>query len=191
MEKSYLYIVLTRTNTVISRLIQLFKNDEYTHAAISLDKELNYMYSFSRRNTYNPFIGRLKKEDINEGIYKFCDTLPGAIIEIEVSKEQYEKAKALLGHFISNSSLYKYNYMGLLHNLVNKPTSSDYRFLCSEFVYHILKESDITDFKIPRNLVRPQDLINIEGRMVYEGNLKEINSRNQKVFLRASEMSWK
>jgi hypothetical protein len=177
MEKNYLYIVLTRTNTMISRLIQLFKNDEYTHAAISLDKELNYMYSFSRRNTYNPFIGRFKKEDIKEGLYKFCDTLPGVIIEIEVSREQHEKAKALLEHFISNSSLYKYNYKGLLDSLLNKPASSDDRFLCSEFVYHILKESGIIDFNISRNLVRPQSLLNIEGQLIYKGNLKEIKSR--------------
>jgi hypothetical protein len=174
MEKYYLYIVLTRTNTVMSNLIRIFKNDEYTHAAISLDKELNHMYSFGRRNTYNPFIGRFRKEDINEGVYKFCNTLPGAIIEVEVSKQQYEKAKALFEHFISNSHLYKYNYKGLAHSLLNKPVYSDYSFLCSEFVYHILKESGIADLKISRNLVRPQSLLNIEGRMIYKGNLKEI-----------------
>jgi hypothetical protein len=181
MEKNYLYVVLTRTNTVISRLIQLFKNDEYTHAAISLDKELNYMYGFSRRKTYNPFIGRFKKEDINEGLYKFCDTLPGAIIEIEVSKEQYERAKALLDHFISNSSLYKYNYMGLLHSLFNKSAFYNDRFLCSEFVYHILNESGIIDFNISRNLVRPQSLLNIEGRIIYKGNLRKIKFPNKKL----------
>ena len=49
MERFYLYIVLTRTNTVMSKLIQIFKNYEYTHAAISLDKGLNQMYSFGRR----------------------------------------------------------------------------------------------------------------------------------------------
>jgi hypothetical protein len=180
MEKMHLYIVLTRTDTVISRLIQLIKNDEYTHASISLDKELNYMYSFSRRNTYNPFIGRFRKEDINEGLYKLCDTLQGVIIEVEVSREQHEKAKALLDHFITNSSYYKYNYMGLLYNLLNKPASRDDRFLCSEFVYHILKESGIADFNISKNLVRPQDLAGIEGRIVYKGNLKEIKSRKNK-----------
>lgn len=180
MEKMHLYIVLTRTDTVISRLIQLIKNDEYTHASISLDKELNYMYSFSRRNTYNPFIGRFRKEDINEGLYKLCDTLHGVIIEVDVSREQHEKAKALLGHFITNSSYYKYNYMGLLYNLLNKPASRDDRFLCSEFVYHILKESGIADFNISKNLVRPQDLAGIEGRIVYKGNLKEIKSRKNK-----------
>jgi hypothetical protein len=178
MEKNYLYIVLTRTNTMISRLIQLFKNDEYTHASISLEKDLNFMYSFARRNAYNPFVGRFKKEDINEGVYKFCDTLPGVIIEIEVSIEQYKRAKELLDHFIFNSRLYKYNYKGLLYSLLSKPAISDDRFLCSEFVYHILNKSGIADIKTPRNLVRPQSLLNIEGKIIYEGNLKELTLRN-------------
>lgn len=137
------------------------------------------MYSFGRKNTYNPFIGVFRKEDINKGVYKLCNTLPGVITEIEVSKEQYEKAKALLDYFISNSALYKYNYKGLLYSLFNKPECSENRFLCSEFVYHILKECGIADLKISRNLVRPQSLLNIEGRVVYNGNLKEIKlSRN-------------
>ena len=43
MEKRCLYIVLTRTNTVISKLIHVIKNDEYTHAAIAFDRELDHM----------------------------------------------------------------------------------------------------------------------------------------------------
>ncbi|WP_228107927.1 hypothetical protein [Terrisporobacter petrolearius] len=192
MEKYYLYIVLTRTNTVMSKLIRIFKDDEYTHAAISLDKELNHMYSFGRRNTYNPFIGRFRKEDINEGVYKFCNILPGAIIEIEVSKQKYEKAKLLLDHFISNSDIYKYNYKGLVHSLLNKAVCSDNRFLCSEFVYYILNESGVADLKISRNLVRPQSLLNIEGKMIYKGDLKEIKLPENKLYIegiRAGRMS--
>ncbi len=182
MEKHCLYIVLTRTNTVMSRLIKFFTKDQYTHASISLDKELNHMYSFGRSTTYNPLIGRFKKEDINEGIYKFWDTLPGAIIEVEVSKDQYEVAKEILEKFIENSELYKYNYRGLIHCLLNKEVLSENRFLCSEFVYHILKESGAVDLKISRNLVRPQSLFNIEGNLVYEGNLKEIKVKKNNTF---------
>ena len=57
MDKYCLYIVLTSLNTVIARLIWIIKKDEFTHAAISLDKQLEYMYSFGRKYTYNPFIG--------------------------------------------------------------------------------------------------------------------------------------
>lgn len=174
MDNYYLYIILTRTNTVLSKFIHFLKKDEYTHAAISLHKELDHMYSFGRRNTYNPFIGRFKKENINRGVYRFCNTLPGAIIELKVSKQQYEKTQVLLNHFIFNSHIYKYNYKGLLYSLVNKPVCNENRFLCSEFVYYILRESGVANLGISRNLVRPQSLLNIEGKIIYKGNLKEL-----------------
>lgn len=175
MEKCYLYIVLTRTNTVISRLIQFSKHDEYTHASISLDRELKHMYSFGRRTTYNPLIGRFRRENLNEGVYRLCRRLPGVIIELEVSKEQYEKVRTVLGEFISNSARYKYNYKGLLYSLLNKPMCCENRFLCSEFVYYVLKESGIVDLKVSRNLVRPQTLLNLKGRIIYVGDLKKMD----------------
>src|SRR5690554_939767 len=76
-----IYIVLTRTNTILSRLISIIKNDEYTHASISLNKDLNYMYSFGRKNKYNPFIGRFVKENIDEGVYGWHKKLKGLVIE--------------------------------------------------------------------------------------------------------------
>jgi len=64
------------------------------------------MYSFGRRNTYNPFVGSLKKRISTKEYIRFVNTFAGAIIEVEVSEEQYVKAKVLLEHFISNSHLY-------------------------------------------------------------------------------------
>lgn len=51
MDKAHLYVVLTRTNTVISRLIHLVTRDEYTHAALALDRDLKEMYSFAQIHT--------------------------------------------------------------------------------------------------------------------------------------------
>ena len=161
MEKRYLYIVLTRPNT---------------HASISLNKGLDEMYSFARKYTYNAFIGIFKCENINKGLYKVHKVLPGLIMEVEVSKEQYEKVQEILESFIANSHRYKYNYKGLLYSAFNKEACNDYRFMCSEFVYHLLKESQIADFKIARNLVRPQSLLNIRNRVIFKGNLKELES---------------
>lgn len=188
MEKYFLYIVLTRTNTVISKVIQWVKKDEYTHAAIALDEELNYMYSFGRKYSYFPFIGRFKQEDLNTGLYKFNKGLPVMIMELEVSRQQYEDAKGLLDQFIANRHLYKYNYKGLLHCLLNKSASCDHRFLCSEFVYYILKESGATDLEMPRNLVRPQSLLNLKSRIVYQGTIRNLhyqkrNSGSREVLL--------
>lgn len=173
MEKCCLYIVLVRTNTIISRIIHFVKNDEYTHAAISLDKNLDNMYSFGRKYTYYPFIGRFRQEEIYKGLYKTQKRLPGVIMEVEVSEQQYRKAVSLLNRFISNRNSYKYNYRGLLYSLLNKPLCYDDRFLCSEYVYYILNESGIADFNRPRNLVSPQDLLKLKSRLLFKGDLKQ------------------
>ncbi len=172
MENRKIYIVLTRTKTILSRMIGIIKNDEYTHASISLDRCLDRMYSFGRRYTYNPFLGRFVKENFSEGVYGKHDNLYGLVMEIEVSYEQYRKVENLINEFILNKDLYKYNYMGLINCLLNRESCNDNRFLCSEFVYYILNKSGIIDFNKPSNLVRPQDLLNINGRIAFNGNLK-------------------
>lgn len=178
MEKYYLYVLLTRTNTIISKLIHNFTNDQYTHAAISLDKDLSRMYSFGRKYTKNPFLGRFRKETLDTGVYKFHKNLPGLIMEIEVTKQQYQHVESMINHFIENKDLYKYNYPGLIYGLFNKETHYEHRFLCSEFVYYLLNESSIVDFHLPRNLIRPQNLLDLHGTIIYEGNLKEIEFEN-------------
>jgi hypothetical protein len=173
MERFSLYIVLTRTSTIVSRLIGFSTGDYYTHAAISLDKELKNMYSFARKYSYNPFIGRFKKENINLGAYRFGESLPGIIIELKTTKEQYEKVLSLLEEFILQPDRYKYNYKGLFYGLTNRAVNSSDRFLCSEFVYYILYNSGIVDFGIAPNLVRPQYFLNLEGEVVFQGDLRK------------------
>mgnify|MGYP000008498368 CR=1 FL=1 len=175
MRKHSIYVVLTRTNTIVSRIIHIFTNDRYTHASISLDRELKYMYSFGRKWAYNPFIGGFKYENLYEGGYKFSKILPGIIIELKITEEQYNNVNSLLNQFISNPEDYKYNYLGLVNNLMNKEVCYEYRFLCSEFVYHVLKESGIVDFNKARNLVKPVDFLNLKGEVVFEGDLRTLD----------------
>lgn len=56
--------------------------------------------------------------------------------------------------------------------MLNLEACREDRFLCSEFVYYLLKECGIANLNKAPNLVRPQDLLNIEGRVVFKGNLK-------------------
>ncbi|HOQ74687.1 MAG TPA: hypothetical protein PLZ65_09855 [Limnochordia bacterium] len=174
MSKEHLYVVLTRTNTIISRLIHLFTQDEYTHAALALDRELTEMYSFARKYTYYPFLGRFKHERLDEGIYKLAKQLPGVVLELEVEAEQYEKARRLVQSFKDNSARYKYNCRGLVYGLLHRPTKRDDRFLCSQFVYHVLHSSGIADFQVPANLVKPVDFLKLPGRIVFQGDLKQL-----------------
>ena len=172
MENKRIYIVLTRTNTILSRLIAIIKNDEYTHASISLNKNLDVMYSFGRKNKYNPFIGRFVKENINEGVFGLQKSLNGLVLELEVTFEQYNKINDLLNEFIANSNSYKYNYFGLIYSLLNIEACKSDRFLCSEFVYYILNECDAINLNKSRNLIRPQDFLELNGKVLFKGNFK-------------------
>ena len=96
---------------------------------------------------------------------------------MEVTKEQYEKATALIAQFISNSKKYKYNYRGFITAYLIEKLVLIIGFLL-EFVYYILKESGIIDFKLPRNLVRPQTF-DLEGRVIFKGNIKDIHPRGR------------
>ena len=62
-----IYIILTHTGTVLSRIIKIYTKDEFSHVSIALDKDLKQMYSFGRLNPYNPFIGGFIHEYINSG----------------------------------------------------------------------------------------------------------------------------
>lgn len=176
VDKAYLYIVLVRSPSIVSHLIHLVTRDKYTHAALALDKDLQEMYSFARKYSYNPFVGRFKHERLDEGLYRRAERLPGVVLELEVSPEQYRKAQGIIQEFIFNSSRYKYNCRGLLYGLLNKPTRRDDRFLCSQFVYHVLHSCGLADFGLPENLVKPVDFLNLPVRVVYEGDLKKLTA---------------
>ena len=174
MKEEKLYIVLIRGNTVLSKLIRWTTQAEYTHAAISLDKDLNYMYSFSRRYTNNPFFGCFRNENFDEGVYaNFCK-IPGSIFELTVTKDEYNHVSSIIADFLVNQHLYKYNYLGLVSNLAKINISRHNRFFCSEFVYHVLHKCGICDFGLPRSFVRPENLAQmIDGRIIYEGDLRQ------------------
>lgn len=167
-----IYIVLTKTNTVLSTIISIIKKDDYTHSSISLNKDLNDMYSFGRKNSYNPFVGCFVKENLDKGVYGWHKNIKGMVLEIEVTSEQYENAEKLLNEFILNSNKYKYSYIGLINSLLNREKYYNDRFLCSEFVYYILNKIEVADLHKSRNLIRPQDFLKLDGNIIFEGNLK-------------------
>jgi hypothetical protein len=131
------------------------------------------MFSFGRRKTNNPFVGCFKHERISDALYAACSEVPGIVIEITVTEAQYESVTSQLEAFLLDGHLYGYNYLGLVGNLWGISHPIEKRFFCSEFVYHVLRESGICNFKKSPGLVCPQDLMNLQGRVIFQGNLKE------------------
>ena len=87
------YIVLTYTGTILSKIVKLYTRKEFSHVSISLDENLDEMYSFGRLHPYNPVWGGFVHENKNKGTYKRFNKTKTRIYSIQVNDEQYESVK--------------------------------------------------------------------------------------------------
>lgn len=63
-----IYIMLTRSETILSRLVYLVTRDAYTHASISFDENLTTFYSSSRKDGHTIFPAGPCREALNVDI---------------------------------------------------------------------------------------------------------------------------
>ena len=108
-----IYVVLTHTGTILSRITKSYTKDEFSHCSISLDIQLNHMYSFGRLNPYNAFWGGFVHEYIDKGTFKRFYKTVAKIYVLRVSDEQYEKIKNTIMKIQANKEKYKFNILGL------------------------------------------------------------------------------
>lgn len=173
MEK--IYIVLSQTGTLLSKIIKVYTKAEYGHVSLALDKELNEMYSFGRLNAYNPFIGGFVQEGINFGTFKRFKNTQSEIYSIEVTSEQYNLIKEEIERIKKNKSNYSFNFIGLLCAGVNYRLERKNSFYCAEFVKHLTDKANLK-LELP-SIIKPIDFkIKIKNKeLTYKGALKNYN----------------
>lgn len=175
-----IYIILTYTGTMLSKLIKVYTKNDFSHVSIALDSGLKEMYSFGRKRTYNPFIAGFVHECKNEGIYKRFQNTQSKIIELEINDNQYEELKNNIIKFKNTHVHYRFNFIGLCAVGLHIRVKRKYHFYCAEFVKYILENSDI-DIDLPE-LVKPEDFNEInDGKIIYNGILNRYEEQNIKV----------
>lgn len=167
-----IYLVLAHTGTLVSQIIKKYTNDEFSHVSLSLDRELNHMYSFGRLNPYNPLWGGFVQEYIDKGTFKRFYNTQVTIYSLEVTDRQYKKLEKIIERFEKNKKKYNFNIIGMFAVGFNQKIGDDYSFYCAEFVKYLLKKAKIRT-GLPK-LVRPEDFKYIKGiQAIYTGKLQE------------------
>ena len=171
-----IYIILTYTGTILSKIVKIYTRKEYSHVSISLDQDLNKMYSFGRLNPYNPFIGGFVHEGIDRGTFKRFKKTKTKIYSLEIEEEKYEKLEEIIENIQEKKNLYRFNLIGLLAVTLNVRIKREKCFYCAEFVKYVLEESDVTSLP---EVIKPNDFEQVEGLdVVYKGILKEYKNTN-------------
>ncbi|WP_205758472.1 hypothetical protein [Lysinibacillus sp. SGAir0095] len=171
-EKKRVYILLTDTGTVLTKIIKWYTNAPYNHVSIVFDDKLDEIYSFGRKNPRNPLIAGFIREDVYFGTYRYFDDTRCLFLKIEVSKSEYNAIRNMIQCFNSNKDRYAYNLLGLVGVAIRIPINQKNKYFCSQFVAEVFKRSGLNLWDLPSALISPNDfLMHPRFELVYEGRL--------------------
>ncbi|MEW9050223.1 MAG: hypothetical protein AB2392_03645 [Neobacillus sp.] len=164
------YVLLTDTGTVLTKIIKLYTKKPHNHASIALDDQLWNVYSFGRKRPSNPFLAGFVRENIRGGIFRKADC---AIYCCTISEQQYETICQKIREIEANKSDYRYNLLGLFAVMFNREFDRKNAFFCSHFVAALLEECGVEiNKRKPLSLVTPDDIKKSSSlELVYEGKL--------------------
>src|SRR5690606_14388222 len=101
----YLYIVLSDTGSLLSRIIRLYTNRKRNHVSIAFDEALHDVYSFGRKCPNNLFISGFTQEDLRGPLFQRAQF---NVYRCAVSERQYDQARAVVERFVKDERRYKY-----------------------------------------------------------------------------------
>lgn len=169
-----IYIVLTYTGTVLSKIIKYYTHADYSHVSIALDENLDEMYSFGRLNPYNPFIGGFVKEGIKRGTFKRFKKTEALVYSVALTEKQYKIISKNIKKFKKNKKEYKFNVIGLFAIGLNIRYTKEKSFYCAEFVKYLVDKAEL-ELDLP-DMVQPMDFKDLDNlELMYSGKLRNYN----------------
>ncbi|MFC4099733.1 hypothetical protein [Paenibacillus xanthanilyticus] len=185
MEESLkVYVLLTDTGTIFTRLIKLFTKVSLNHASIALDPSLEEVYSFGRKCPRNPWIGGFVREDVRGELF---DDATCAVFYCKVDRDSYERMKSRIEEIQRNEHQYKYNLLGLFGILLNKRIKRERAYFCTQFVAAMLEMNGIAVSAKPSELTTPYDFEQTTAlRTMYRGSLRSYIARQKEDMRRSA-----
>lgn len=171
------YILLTRTGSILSRVIGWLTGAPYTHAALSLDDEFEEMYSFTRLDPRFILPAGFAREDLRRGLYRARKDPPCRVYRLRVTPEEYDRIRERVQEMFRERRRYGYNYLGVAANYFGRTHRARRRFFCSEFVAAMVALGDPEAVICPER-TRPIDFMSMPHlECVYEGSVRQLCER--------------
>ena len=169
-QKDYIYIVVSRTNTLLGKVIRKKLSVTYNHCSLSLDDSLDCIYSFGRKTLWNMFHAGFVTESKNEGFFKIHSDANVLVIRMEVTSETRVQMIKIIQEFESRKDELQYSALGLVYCTFGIARKRENKYFCSQFVAEVLEKAGLEVFEKPSTLVCPHDFLLVEGTdYVYEG----------------------
>lgn len=154
-----IFVLLTDTKTLVSKVSRMVTGDPYNHVSLMLDDSFDSgIYTFSLGNGINGIKGGFLVED--------RANLKGShysMYKMAVTQDVYEKIRVRINDYVNGVTKTSYNHLGLFNAIFQKnifKSEDAQTSICSEFVVEVLKFAGVELFtKRFSSSVRPYDLI--------------------------------
>lgn len=166
------YVLLTKSNTLLSSAIHAVTNDAYTHVSVSIDPQLRSFYSFGRIHPQFALPAGFIRETLHDGYFGSHCGMPCALYELAVSDESFERISEQLACMRRDAESYRYSILGLILCKLDFAHERGRHFFCSQFVAKLLEFCGAICLPKPPSLMRPVDFTDLPGmRLLYCGRL--------------------
>ena len=169
-KQTYVYIMVSKTNTLLGMTIQKMLGVSYNHCSIALDDSLETIYSIGRKELHNIFNAGFVVEGKGCGYFAAHENSNIILVRIAVDYEEKERIYEEILKYQNEQC--KYNLLGLIYCYFGIAKERDNRKFCSQFVAEVLESSDVNLFDKPATLIRPHDFLEIpSAEVVYYGSI--------------------
>lgn len=149
-----IYILLTRSGTLLSKLVYSVTGANYTHASLAFDEDLSCLYSSTRKNGYTMFPAGPSREYLDRGVFRLRPDVPCAL-----------------------------NVLGLILCGLHIRWRRRRHYFCSQFVGEVLEKSGALELPKHSTLMHPNDYTTLQDlHCVYEGRLSGLPQRQNMDF---------
>ena len=133
----YVYVVFSSTQYMIAKFIRAFTRHRYNHVSISLDGNMQTLYSFARRYEDTPFCGGFVVET-PERYMRRNVAAAVQIYAIPVTDEQHSAIREHLEAYQAEAQDYVYNYIGALTFLLRRRVALERCHTCVDFATEVI-----------------------------------------------------
>ncbi len=167
------YIVLSRSHTILARAIRIFTKKYYNHTSVSFDLSLEPFYSFGRRNPKYMFPAGFIIEGVRSGFFGLHPDTKICVLKTQVTDEEYDLMQKRLQPFIKEPLKYKYGVLQLFYMMFNINYTPKTQYVCSVFVASLFR--GILDFDRDYTKMYPEDFYQFNFEKIFEGDAGDYN----------------